>query len=266
MNEWRAAPAADFAVLGDPIDHSWSPRLHEGAYRVLGLAFRYRAIRVQAGELAQALEHLTELGYRGVNCTVPLKIEAFEWAQETTPVARMAGAANTLDLRQRTATNTDVGGFEDALAMAGIAPPRVAVVIGAGGAARAVVLALNTLGFELRVYNRTQEKAADMVSQASVSATVLTSLNVRGAGLVVDATSADLLGEPVGVDWSQTRPDCWAMSLLYSPVPLPFLVRAASAGRRVLDGRTMLVSQAARSLEWWLGVEAPRQAMLEAVP
>lgn len=266
MSEWRAAPRADFAVLGDPIGHSWSPLLHKAAYNALGLDLHYEAIRVPLGELRPALDHLARLGYRGVNCTVPLKIEAFEWAEDNSPVALRAGAANTLDLSGRSATNTDVGGFQDAIALAGLAAPGVAVVIGAGGAARAVIIALHELGFDTRVYNRTVESARAMLRQADVSATLLTALDVMGAELVIDATAADLSGEPIQVAWDRTSNHCVAMSLLYSSEPVPFLRRAEASGRRTLDGRTMLVSQAARSLEWWLGVEAPRQAMLEALP
>jgi shikimate dehydrogenase len=266
VDDWRQAPAADFAVLGDPVARSWSPRLHHAAYRALGLARTYLAIRVPSGELAGALWRLGALGYTGVNCTAPLKEEAFASAGQADQAASRLRAANTLHVPSRSAVNTDAPGFADTLRPLEIEPGGTAVVLGAGGSARAVASVLDELGMAIRVYNRTRERAVAMLCDLGIRGEVMDSPSLDGAALVVDATSPAAGNEANELDWGQVAPGCVAYSLTYAHTSPPFLQRARDRGVRTLDGRHMLVAQAARSLESWLGVEAPRRAMLEAIP
>src|SRR4051812_47461733 len=104
--EWRDAPAADFAVIGDPVSHSLSPRMHMAAYAEMGLPFRYVAIRVRKGEVAPALERLRSMGYKGANVTVPHKDEVLGWCKTVQPLAAHVRAANTLWLHDRECINT----------------------------------------------------------------------------------------------------------------------------------------------------------------
>src|SRR6476620_7945965 len=101
---WRDAPAADFAVIGDPVSHSRSPAMHRAAYAAMKLSYSYIAVQVHSGEVGIALNHLRDLGFRGVNATVPHKLEALEWSESPDDLAIKAGSSNTLDLPSRRST------------------------------------------------------------------------------------------------------------------------------------------------------------------
>lgn len=262
--EWREAPQADFALVGDPVAASWSPKMHQAAYRALDMSYRYVAIRISSGDLTPALERLRNAGYLGVNCTVPLKQEAFAWAREPDVTATRIQAANTLDLSTRRATNTDVGGFQATLTGLRLPHPAKLLVLGAGGAAAAVLAAATGPGFGIDVWNRSCERAKSLVSRFhDVSAVAFPSL--RGVDLVVNATSASLKGEALPLDWSEAAGSCIAYDLVYGAEPSNFLREAAKHGLATVDGKAMLVEQGALAFEWWLGKAAPRLAMETAL-
>lgn len=263
--EWRNAPAASYAVLGDPISHSISPRIHEAAYAALGLGHKYVAIRVDQKELGEALDHLTKLGYRGVNLTQPLKEMGAKWAKAPEQFVTRVGAANTLNLLDGSATNTDAAGFMDTLPAIGVWPPATVLVLGAGGAARALVASLHDAGHRLKIYNRTPERAKKMVEDLGVTAEILKEPNPEGAAMILNTTSAALAGEAVPVQWYRADKKAIAYDISYSQELSPFLLQSGLAGLKVVDGLEMLVAQAARSLEWWLGTVAPLDAMRKAV-
>lgn len=249
VDDWRAAPAADYAVLGDPVAHSLSPRLHTWAYADLGLGRSYAAIRVPAGEVGEALDHLRALGYRGVNVTVPHKAEAFAWCNNHDEWATQVGVVNTIDLRTRHGANTDAPGFLASLA--GVAAGR-ALVLGAGGSAVAVVRALESAGWEVTVWARRSEAAA------ALGVGVASSLSTEGFDLVVNATSAGLAGEALPVQWQGQG---MAYDLVYGAAARSFLAAAGQAGWVTQDGLLMLVHQAALALAMWEGCAPPVAAM-----
>jgi shikimate dehydrogenase len=259
--DWRLAEAADYGVIGDPVAHSWSPRMHAAAFRELGLPCSYRAVRVPGAEFDEALAHLAGLGYVGLNATVPLKAAALSWAEVSDQEAIGASGANTLRLADRSATSTDGPGFLDTLAELEV-ETGTALVVGAGGSARAVVHALTRAGWDVRVHNRTGERAIEVAAAFAVEA--IAEPDPGGASLIVNCTAAGLHGQAPEVMWNRAG-NALAYDLYYSAQPTPFLADAAEAGLRTVDGRWLLVAQGARSLKWWLGVEAPRKAMLEAI-
>ncbi len=260
--EWRDAEPGHFAVLGDPIAHSLSPAMHRAGYRAVGLRLTYHAVRVPAGELGQALLRLRDLGYRGVNCTVPLKEEAAEWAQERggwedAPGLAPRVGANCIDLRTRRAASSDEAGF---LASLPELPDGPVLILGAGGSGRALALALHAAGRPLRLWNRTPTRWRDWAALPS-GAEILEEPATEGCVLAVNATSASLSGEPLPVAWSGRG---HAVDLAYGR-PSPFLESAAQAGWSAQDGRGMLAEQGALAWEWWLGIPAPRKAMIQAI-
>ncbi len=263
--DWEEAQPGDFAVIGDPVAHSLSPRMHSAAFVTLGLDWVYRAVRVAAEDLLPALEHLAALGYRGLNVTVPLKELAF--SASTGGDARM-GAVNTLRLagpaQAPESTNTDAPGFLETLRDAGVGPCRV-LMLGAGGSARALVVAMADEGYRVHVWNRTPERAAALVSAAGVAAEVVAEPDPSDCGLIVNATSAGLDGAAPPCQWDRAPSMALAYDLLYGPSPTPFLRAAADHGLRGVDGKAMLVAQGALSLRFWLDVEAPREAMMRAI-
>ncbi len=259
---WREAPEADFAVIGDPVKHSLSPAMHSAAYRALGLDLRYVAIHVAPGEVAEALSHLSSLGYRGINVTVPHKEEALSWATRPEPFAIRARAANTLRLEDGSAINTDAPGFLDTLE-GRVQPGAAVLMIGAGGSARALAIALVEAGYRVRIQNRTPEKAIEIAEISGAIA--VDSLDPVGVELILNTTSASLHGFELPIPWKRAEPNALAYDLAYAPEMTTFMTAAARHGLPVTDGRDLLVAQGARSMEWWLGVEAPRAAMREAL-
>lgn len=260
--EWRNAPRADFAVIGDPVAHSKSPRMHSAAYHALGLPYQYVAVHVVAGEVSACLNHLRELGYRGANVTVPHKEAALEWSTEPEPFAQSVRAANTIDLATGRAINTDAPGFLDTLIPLALINRKVAI-LGAGGTSRALVPALINAQYEVTLWNRTTEKARAMAEQTG--ANLMETLSVKNLGLIVNTTSASLTGKALPIDWSQIAPGAIAYDLAYGKGDTPFTRSAKAVGLHALDGRELLVAQGARAFEWWLGIPAPLEVMREAL-
>ncbi|BAS29431.1 shikimate dehydrogenase [Limnochorda pilosa] len=267
------------AVLGDPVEHSLSPPMHNAAFRATGLPFTYIAVRVGPGELRRAVDALRVLGARGANVTVPHKEAAAQLAEWLSAEAREAGAVNTLVFEEGRVLgySTDGAGFCRALDEVAHFDPagRRVVLLGAGGAARAVALALAARGAAaVRVVNRTQERARALVERilASGRGTEARACPwpqdtpgwedvLRGGDLVVQATSLGL---------ARSGPDPWrdlpfqvtagtalATDLIYGPGGSPFLRAAARAGLRTLAGDWMLLYQGAEAFRLWTGVEAP---------
>ena len=254
LYEWRDAPKADFAVIGDPVKHSLSPKMHAAAYAALGLDYRYLAVHVPSGEVAMALDRLRELDYRGVNVTVPHKQEVMGWCAHVDGFCEQVQAVNTVDLRRRAGINTDANGF---MATLDGVKTGTALMLGAGGSARALVRD----GWTLRVWNRTAERAGDLAKE--VGANVVETADPTGASLVLNTTSASLSGDRLPVEWEKAEGTAIAYDLAYGDSP--FLLSAKEKGLTTMNGLPMLVEQGALSLEWWLGVRAPRPAMLAAI-
>lgn len=258
-------PDAEFAVIGDPVEHSRSPRMHRAAYEAMGLPYRYVAVRVTVGEVSQVLEALRDRGYLGVNVTIPHKAEACAWATRPDDFSRRVAACNTLRPSTGEAINTDGPGFLDTLADLDLPAGATVAVLGAGGSARAVVLALADAGFAVRLYNRTQARAETLVAELGLSVEVTAEPDLRGCRLVVNATSTGLTGDRLPLDWASAHPRCVAYDLAYGDGPTPFQADAEAHGRPSVDGRGLLVAQGARSFAWWIGQEPPRAVMLRAI-
>lgn len=256
--EWKDAPAADFAVIGDPVAHSLSPKMHAAAYAALGLDYKYVAIRVPTGEVGAALDHLRELGYRGVNVTVPHKQEVIAWCAHVDRFCEQVQAVNTVDVRRKSGINTDANGFLATLEGVKVG---TALMLGAGGSARALARALVREGWTLRIWNRTSEKATELAE--GTGATAVDDADPTGASLVLNTTSASLTGDELPLNWNAVGQDALVYDLAYGTSP--FLTVAKEHGLRTMDGLPMLVQQGALSLEWWIGVRAPRPAMLAAI-
>jgi shikimate dehydrogenase len=266
-----SGPQRRAAVLGSPIEHSLSPVLHRAAYDALGLAdWTYDAHRVPAGGLARFVEGLgdAEHGWRGLSVTAPLKREALALAGAATPLALLAGAANTLvrdDGRWR-ADNTDVPGAAAAVRERWDGPVTVATVLGGGATAASVSLALAELGARaVRLLVRDPDRAADAVAAVrrhphapEVEVGSLADGAVEGQ-VVVSTIPADAQ-VPALVDRCRAVPVVFEVR--YDPWPTPL---AASAGDRVLvGGLDLLVHQAALQLAQFTGRDAPLARMREA--
>lgn len=260
--EWQKAPKGEFAVIGDPISHSWSPQIHHAAYHALHLPYRYHAIRVPLSEFNEALLYLQMLGYIGVNVTSPLKEAAFQWAVEIELDAIQYKALNTLHLHQKKGTNTDAPGFMKTLECLSVPAGSNVLILGAGGSAKTLAKVLAREGFGIFIFNRTYEHAKQMVHELEISAVILTQPSLKDMQLVIHACSSQ---NTLSLSWENAPESCIAYDLQYQSNPTSFLLDAAHAGQKIYDGKALLVEQAALSFEWWLQLPAPRKIMSDAI-
>jgi shikimate dehydrogenase len=258
-------------VIGFPVTHSLSPLLHNTAFAHLGVDWVSVGFTVQPGRGAAALAGARDLGVRGLSVTMPHKEDVAAAVEGRTPVAARLGAVNCVadDDGVWLGDNTDGAGLVAALARGGrfIPAGRRCLVVGAGGAARAVVAALGDAGAaEVVVVNRTPARAAVAASLAGPAGRVGAADDARAADLVVNATPAgmgDVDGGPTGwpVDPALLGPGQVVVDLVYHPPETPWLAAAAQRGATTMNGLGMLVHQAALQVERWTGLEAPVDAM-----
>jgi len=242
-----------FGVLGWPVAHSRSPAMHQAAYTALGLdGWRYQRLPIPPDLFAETVLALPAAGFTGANVTIPHKEAALALAGEATDRAREIGAANTLTFGadgEIAADNTDAPGL---LAALGDAPFATALVLGAGGSARAAVWALRRAGTEVRVLARTPERAREMDAQV-VSEPAAADLLVNCTPVGLEDPQATPLEDPSGYPV--------VADMVYRAGGTELLRRAEDAGSRTVDGLEILVRQGALSLEIWTGRPAPLDAM-----
>jgi len=259
------------AVIGDPIAHSLSPTIHNAGFAALGLDWVYVALPVAAGEAQAAVKAMVTLGIAGMSVTMPHKADAYRSADTATPGAAALGAANCLTLLDDgriEADNTDGQGFVEALMSdAGIGPKgRSFAVIGAGGAARAVIHAIAAAGAaDVAVINRSPEHAAVAAALAGESGRVATIGAVSEADVVINATPLGMGHDPEKpCDPGLICPGQVVIDLIYSPSTTSWMASAQANGAEVHNGLTMLVHQAAVAFTRWTGQTAPVEAMKSA--
>lgn len=256
------------ALVGDPVHGSVSPEMQNAAFRERGLPFEYEALHVPRGELAPRFASLRER-YAGLNVTIPHKEEAARLVDILEPAARVSGSVNTVVFREGRAfgDSTDGKGFLRALRRG--APGRemrTALIVGTGGAARAVAAALAADGMNVRVTGRSARAAAGLAAEiAGVEAAPIEELD-----LVLDDTDLLVSAVPAGA-WDDGSlpevplgPELVVFDLVYRPRRTPLLERAEAEGSTVIEGIEMLIEQGALSFLLWTGVDAPRAVMREA--
>jgi shikimate dehydrogenase len=242
-------------VLGHPVAHSRSPAMHNAAFEELGLDWHYVKLPVRPELFEETVRALPGSGYAGANVTVPHKVAALAIADTKTAMAEAIGAANTLSFEDGIeADNTDARGFLAALdePVAG----RSALVLGAGGAARAVVWALVDAGAsEVSIWNRTPERAQQLAADFGAAP------ELRSADIVVNATSVGLHEGTLPLD--DLDAPATAVELVYG-ADTPFTAWALAKGARIVDGLEILVRQGALSFTRWTGQEPPLDTMRRA--
>jgi shikimate dehydrogenase len=262
-------------VIGDPVEHSFSPVFQQAAFDAIGYPARYERWHTPAAELPDRIAGLRLPDALGANVTVPHKIAVRELVDSVSETARKVGAVNTVinqDGRLH-GDNTDVYGFQRSLLTARPAAERDRVlVIGAGGAARAIVLALAEAGVAgVTIANRTPERAEMMANELGVAASVVPLTDwdllaaIRDHSVIVNATSIGWNDESEvvpGAILDEVDPSGLVVDLTYRDTPL--LLDARARGLATLDGLLMLVYQGARSFELWTGVSAPMELMMRA--
>lgn len=271
ISPWPTAATLLAGVIGDPVRHSLSPTLHNAAFEALGLDWVYVALPVLQGQAGLALEGARALGVQGLSVTMPHKQAVAESVDRCSEVAALLGSVNAVVRQgdQLIGESTDGEGFLRALRQeAGFDPSgRRCLVVGAGGGARAVVLALARAGAsQVVVTGRTRVRVEQAAGLAGPVGRVGDQAGIADADLVVNATPVGM-GESAALPLPVERlgPGQLVVDLIYHP-PVTALVRAArSRGATALGGLGMLVHQAALAFELWTGVSAPIGVMWEAV-
>ena len=253
-------------VIGAPVAHSRSPRLHQHWLSMLDLPGYYIPMHVEPVDLETALRNLPKLGFVGVNITVPHKERALELADHVSDQAKRIGAANTLaygpdgDIH---ADNTDAYGFDRNLRQ--YAPDwdparGLAIIFGAGGAARAVIVALLDSGVpQIRITNRTRSRAEALKQQFGDRLTVVdwdqAGAALEGAATVVNTTSLGMTGHPSWpVPLDRLHPDAVVTDIVYTPLETSLLSAARAKGCHCVDGLGMLLHQGVPGFERWFGM------------
>jgi shikimate dehydrogenase len=259
-----------YGLIGNPVEHSLSPPMHEAAYEAVGLDARYVLFEPDVDSLATAIEGAEALGVRGLNVTIPFKEDVLPFL-DPDPIAARIGAVNTIDFggEEITGYNTDAAGVRRSFESAGVdIEGRNAVVVGAGGAGRAAAFALDEAGANVHVANRTTERARDLAdSLDGATGGGLDSLRetVPDAEILINATSVGMEADETPVAADLLHPGLAVLDAVYTPLETRLLSEAAAAGCTTIDGGHMLCYQAAEAFERWTGREAPVGRMRDAL-
>jgi shikimate dehydrogenase len=249
-------------IAGWPVNHSRSPRLHGfwlDKYKIDGA---YIPLPIEPANFADAMRGLMRAGFAGSNVTIPHKEAAFSVCDSIDESARRAGAVNTLVFRDGTisGSNTDGWGFLENLRAAGVDPNAgPALLLGAGGSARAIVAVLLDHGVRVRIANRTRERAealADTLPGLEVLDWRDRDDALPDSALVVNTTSLGMAGQPpLEIDLDRAAKGATVTDIVYVPLETPLLAQARARGLRCVDGLGMLLYQAVPGFKAWFGVE-----------
>jgi shikimate dehydrogenase len=258
-------------IIGDPVAHTRSPAIHNAAFAALELDYAFVAFPVRAGAGYDAVRAARTLGLAGLNVTMPHKDDAARACDELTPAAAALGAVNTVVLRSDGSllgASTDGEGLVRALADDDVAPAgRRVLVLGAGGAARAIVQALGAHGASVAVAARrlpAATAAAALAPDAHAVALADVDAWVPDADVVVNATPLGMKGEPAPFTTDALHPGQLVVDTVYHPPETPLVGAARARGARATNGLGMLVHQAALAFELWTGRAAPLEVMQRA--
>lgn len=265
-------------LIGDPVEHSMSPAMHNAAFREVGLDYLYLAFRVKKEELGKAIDGMRALNIKGLNVTIPHKVAVLPFLDKLDDLAEKIGAVNTIINNDGVLTgyNTDASGFLQTLLARGIEPKgKKVVILGAGGASRAVSFVLAVRGATLTILNRQleldwAEELARRISQVfnrEVTALALSRENLAGvlgnADILVNTTSLGMSPntEATPLDSDLLRSGLVVFDIVYNPIKTRLLRDAEMAGAETIGGIDMLVWQGALAFEMWTGRKAPVELM-----
>jgi len=265
-----------YAVVGDPIDHSLSPTIHNAAFRELGLDCTYIAYRIPKGELADGIEALKKIKISGFNVTIPHKIEMVKFLDRVSEDCSVIGATNTVsnDNGKLIGYNTDMDGFLAPFKKRNLNLKNSNILlIGAGGAARAI-----TAGFakekakKVTIANRTLQNAnvlAQFAHKIGIDANAMTLDQVGESAseydIIVNATSIGLNNEPSPISTKTINESSIVYDIVYKPINRDLIKQSKKNGAKIVYGYEMLLGQAALAFKIWHGVEAPYEVMKKSI-
>jgi len=263
-------------IIGDPIEHTMSPVMHNAAFQKLGLDFVYLPFQVKKEELGQAVAGMRALNIKGLNVTIPHKVAIIPFLNKLDPLAEKIGAINTIVNNGGVLTgyNTDATGFLQALLEQGVEPEgKTTVILGAGGASRAISFILAERGAHLVILNRQSGRAEDLSRRiAQVFEKEITALALGEQNLADVLARADILINTTSVGMSPDvdktpvpakllKPGLVVFDIVYNPAKTRLLREAEAAGAKTINGLDMLVWQGALAFEKWTGRKVPLDLM-----
>lgn len=266
-----------YCIIGDPIEHSLSPAMHNAAFNFLKLRSTYIAYRVAYSELAASICSLKEVRLAGFNVTIPHKTRILKYIDVLDRVASKAGAVNTVQNVDGVlyGYNTDVGGFLRPLAKRGINLNGLNVLLlGAGGAARAVVVALSskTENLKISIANRNRDRAKELAKIGNTLGANCESFSLQDvqllsyrANMIVNTLPLGMYNEKSIIDVQYIPSDSIVYDVVYRPVLTDLLKNAKQAGATLVYGYEMLLEQGAESFQIWTGIPAPLEVMRKSL-
>jgi shikimate dehydrogenase len=266
-----------YCIIGDPIQHSLSPGMQNAAFAALGLNCTYIAFRVPANELKESIESLRSIDISGFNVTVPHKIKVMKYLDELDASAKKAAAVNTVNNIEGIfkGYNTDIDGFIEPLHKRQVDFGGMQVLLlGAGGAARAVVAAFaqETGIARVVIANRDMERAKELAKIGSGLGLKCETLPLEKAqdvspecDMIVNATMLGLNNEPSIIDHAHIKKGSIVYDIVYRPIVTDLIENAKYAQATVVYGYEMLIEQGAKAFEIWTGLPAPREAMKKSL-
>ena len=268
--------ANTYAVIGDPIDHSLSPNIHNAAFRQLGLDHTYIAYRIPAGELSAGIGALKKIKISGFNVTIPHKIEMMKFLDEMDTTCKVIGAVNTVlnEDGKLKGYNTDMIGFLDPIKKRNLTiKDSQVMLLGAGGAARAIVTAMvKEKAHKITIVNRTLENANKLAEFAkkiggNVDVVSLQEANelISEHKFIINSTSIGMKDEPSPISTDSINENSIVYDIVYQPMNTDLIKKSKENGATVIYGYEMLLSQAACSFEIWHKTEAPYDVMKKAL-
>lgn len=262
-----------YCIIGDPIDHSLSPAIHNAAFTTLGLNCSYIAFRVQEGQLKQSMDSLRAINIGGFNVTMPHKVTVLEYVDSSDRIVEMVGAANTVNNESGKfhAYNTDVVGFIGPLHQRKVDLSGYEVLIlGAGGAARAVAVALaQEKGIaKINILNRNMDRStnlANVVNDLGLTANIISQDEIQKiafrSNLIINTTPLGMKNEESLIKSSSISKESIVYDIVYRPIETKLLENAKTAGAQIIYGYEMLLEQAIASFKIWFRIDPPIESM-----
>lgn len=265
-----------YAIIGDPIDHSLSPVIHNAAFRSLNLDSTYIAYRIQKNELEAGIEALKKIKIAGFNVTIPHKTEMMKFLDETDDLCNMCGAVNTVvnNDGMLKGYNTDIDGFLDPIKKRNLTiKDSEVLLLGAGGAARAIIAGVvKEKASKITIANRTLKNATELVEftkniGGNATAVTLeeTEQFISECKFIINSTSVGLRNEPSLIHTDQINENSIICDIVYTPMNTDLINNAKKNGATIIYGYEMLLSQASRSFEIWHGIKAPYDDMKKSM-
>ena len=265
-----------YAVIGDPIDHSLSPNIHNAAFRSLNLDCTYIAYRIPKGELSAGIEALKTIKIAGFNVTIPHKIEMIKYLDVLDENCNLIGAVNTVsnDNGVLKGYNTDMIGFLDPIKKRNLTiKDSQVILLGAGGAARAIITAMvKEKAGKITIVNRTMENAIKLAEFAKEIGGNVDIVSLQKASkiiadykFIINSTSIGMKNEPSALSTENIGKDTIVYDIVYQPINTDLVKKSKENGATIIYGYEMLLSQAARAFEIWHKIEPPYDAMKKAL-